>query len=328
MPIPIGLCAWSFTGAHRQAGRDLDPHTPEGLAHLALDHGLSSIECAPGPLQEKTSDELAAFVDYLAARQLAIVLDTGSANLAEDSTPLHQTLEMAHKVGAAAVRTTISSLLEGDRRQYGYQGWKNHLQDLVAPFKEVMALAAEYNIPVGIENHQDICSWEMLWLHEQVGSHLLGVTMDCGNALAVGESPLAFARRVLPILKHVHIKDYTAHPSPSGYRFKRCAIGDGIVDWPALFAIFDEGAPQTLRCIELGSSSVRHIRLLEDDYWSTYAPRSLEETLDALRILHRQARPAGEEWTTPHERDESPTTCAAYELDQFEHSVTYLKTII
>ena len=325
--MDIGLCAWSFTGAHRDAGRDLDPHTPEGLARLALDYGLSSIEFAPGPLQQKTPDELQAFKDFLAANNLAIVLDTGGANLAEDSAPLRQTLEMAHKVGAPVVRTTISNLLEGDRRRHGHQGWKDHLQSLVSPFREVMALAEDCAISVGIENHQDICSWEMLWLHEQVGSPLLGVTMDCGNALAVGEDPLAFARRILPMLKHVHIKDYTVHPSPSGYRFKRCAIGAGVVDWPGLFALFDEGAPQALRCIELGASTARHIRLLEDDYWSTYDPRPLEETLAALRILHRAARPAEEEWTTPHERGEDPATCATYELDQFADSVAYLRKI-
>ena len=30
----IGLCAWSFTGAHKEANRAIDPHTPEGLTRF------------------------------------------------------------------------------------------------------------------------------------------------------------------------------------------------------------------------------------------------------------------------------------------------------
>ena len=82
---------------------------------------------------------------------------------------------------------------------------RDYLEALVQPFKEVMPLAEEYGIPVGIENHQDLCSWELLTLSEKVGSPQLGVTMDVGNAFAVGEHPQAFAQRILPILKHVHI---------------------------------------------------------------------------------------------------------------------------
>ena len=32
--MKIGLCAWSFTGSHREAGRAIDPHSPEGLTQL------------------------------------------------------------------------------------------------------------------------------------------------------------------------------------------------------------------------------------------------------------------------------------------------------
>ena len=42
----IGLCAWSFTGAHKEANRAIDPHTPEGLTRLARDNGLHSVEFA------------------------------------------------------------------------------------------------------------------------------------------------------------------------------------------------------------------------------------------------------------------------------------------
>jgi 3-oxoisoapionate decarboxylase len=322
--LKIGVCTWSFTNCHQEAGQPLDPFVPADLARLAASRRLASLECGPGPFQPLAPADLEAFRAFLAAHRLDLFIDTGSDNYARETEPLRLALEVARQVGARAVRTTVSRVLEGDRRQYGPEGWKEYLRALVGPLKAVMPLAEEWGIPVGIENHQDLCSWELVWLCEQVGSPLLGVTMDVANALAVGETPPAFARRVMPFLKHVHLKDYTIHPTPSGYRFKRCALGEGVVDWPAMIALFDAGAPGVQGCIELGAAVARHIRLLEADYWATYPPRPLAEAIDAIRILHQAARPAGEDWRTPHERGEPALVRAAYELGQFERSVAYL----
>lgn len=323
--VKIGICTWSFTDCHRQAGQPLDPFVPEDLARLAAAHNLASIECAPGPFQSRTEAELDAFRQFLAAHSLDLFIDTGSQNYAQDITPLRLALEVARRLGARAVRTAISNLLEGDRRALGLHGWRQHLQSLIEPFRQLMPLAEEWGIPVGIENHQDLCSWELVWLCEQIDSPLLGVTLDVGNALAVGETPAAFAQRVMPFLKHVHLKDYAIYPTPSGYRFKRCALGEGVVDWPAIIASIDAGAPQVQGCIELGATVARHIRLLERDYWSTYPPRPLAEAIDAIRVLHQAARSSEEDWRTPHERGEDIRLCAAYELDQFERSVAYVR---
>jgi hypothetical protein len=223
------------------------------------------------------------------------------------------------------VRTTISRCLEGDRSRYGYHGWKDHLEALVKPLRRAADVAEDLDIPFGIENHQDLSSYELCRLLERVGSPRCGVVMDCGNALAVGEHPAAFAERVMPHLVHVQLKDYVVHPTPSGWRFVRCALGDGVVDWPDLVARFDAGAPGVIGCIELGAVTARHVRILERDWWETYDPRPWTDTLDALRTLHAGSQPAGAEWRTPHEREESPEARAEYELAQVDASVDYLR---
>ncbi len=321
----IGLCAWSFTDSHREAGLSPDPHSAEGLAQLALRWGLHSIECSPQFFAGQSPAQLKDFSASLADQGLGLVLDTGGHDYSRDISPLRQTLELAARLGVRVVRTTISNVVEGDRRSFGLEGWKAYLERLIGPFRQQMMLAADHGIWVGIENHQDLCSWELRWLCEQVDSTHLGVTMDCGNALSVGETPLAFAARVMPFLKHVHLKDYTVHPTPSGYRLKRCAMGAGVVDWPALIGAFDAGAPQVQGCIELGASVARHIRILEEDYWATFPPRPLAEAVNALRTLHQAASPAEEDWRTPHERGESAQVRAEYEIAQLESSVAYLR---
>ena len=131
----------------------------------------------------------------------------------------------------------------------------------------------------------------------------------------------------MPIIKHVHIKDYTVHSTPSGYRLKRCAIGDGVVDWPEIIALFDREVPHIQGCIELGASAARHIRLLEADWWATFPERPIYETINAIRTLH-QAAGDPDDWQTPHERDESADVRVAYELEQFERSVAYVKKFL
>jgi len=325
--MEFGLCAWSFTPAHERAGAAHDPMTATGLAALAESRGLRAVEHGVAAFERLGPDDLAR----LRAAGLDLVVDCGAAGSTlspvEIGAGVERALAVAARVGARAVRTTISQCLEGDRGRYGRQGWRDHLAALVPPLRRAADVAEDLAIPFGIENHQDLCSAELCWLVERVGSPRCGVVMDCGNALAVGETPAAFADRVLPHLVHVQLKDYAVHPTPSGWRLVRCAVGDGVVDWPDLVTRFDAGAPGVVGCIELGAVTARHIRILEPDWWATYDPRPFPETLAALRTLHGAARPAGAEWRTPHERGEPPEACAAYELAQFDASVEYLRTL-
>src|SRR5205085_1495227 len=68
-------------------------------------------------------------------------------------------------------------------------------------------------------------------------SDAYGVCLDTGNPLSVGQEPVEAARRLGPLIRHVHLKDYTVHFAPEGYRLVRCAAGEGCVDFPAILEI-------------------------------------------------------------------------------------------
>ena len=72
---------------------------------------------------------------------------------------------------------------------------------------------------------------------EEAGPHV-GIAMDTGNAFAVAEDPVAFAKRVAPRIKHVHLKDYVSQFTPEGFRLIRCAIGDGCVPLQEIAEVF------------------------------------------------------------------------------------------
>jgi sugar phosphate isomerase/epimerase len=73
----------------------------------------------------------------------------------------------------------------------------------------------ETGVAIALENHQDLTSDELVALCEDVGSPQSGVNLDVANPLAVGEEPLAFARRGMPYLKNVHLKDYRLYCTPA-----------------------------------------------------------------------------------------------------------------
>ena len=116
---------------------------------------------------------------------------------------------------------------------------------------------------------------------EEAGEHV-GIVLDTGNPFAVGEDPVAFARRAGHRIRHVHLKDYAAQFTDEGYRLVRCAIGDGCVPFRAIAAVLEAHSPSLTASLEPGALEVRHIRLFTPEWWTGYPPRAASELGVAL----------------------------------------------
>jgi len=322
--MKIGVCAFSFAGAIREAGLKPDPYDPYGLIQMATESGLGGIELAAASLPNGTDAELSRFRARLEELGLKVTVSGGRVK----SDELREVIPQAKAAGAKTVRTVLSGILEGDRSKPPGPEWEQYVDTLIDELKQAKGLAEDEQVAVALENHQDATSDDLLRMCQEVGSPMVGVNLDAGNALAVGEEPLAFAQKVAPHLKNVHLKDYWIYLTESGYRLVRCPIGDGAVPFRDLFALFEEKAPEATLNIEIGATTARHIRLLENSFWDYYPPRALKDVLGALRIAHTCARPLDEDWRTPHERGESAEVRAEYELAQFRRSVENLRRIL
>ena len=87
------------------------------------------------------------------------------------------------------------------------------------------------------------------------------------------QEPFAFARKLGPYIRNVHLKDYQVTATASGYRLVRCALGEGVIDWAAMRALLAEVAPAAPQHIELAALYARHIRLFEDDWLAGFPAR-------------------------------------------------------
>ncbi len=324
--LPAGLCIFGMTylcGLTWADGPQAHsrPLTARDVLRLAADSGLSYVEM-PLRMLEAGGETLTALRAAAEDLGLRFVLPASRP----DAEELTHHLRIARELGAPTVRCTLSGVLCGDRRGFP-GGWKAHLESCARTLEAVVPEAERLGIAIGLENHQDADSADLLALCRRFESRYLGVTLDAANPLAVMEEPLEFARRLAPYLRHVHLKDYRIHPAPNGYRLVRCATGEGVVDFPALLELLDAQEWPVTRNIEVGALQARQIPILEPSWWAEYDNRTLTGSLPALSLIWNHLRPADEEWRTPFERDAPGEELAAYEWRQFHSSLEYLRRI-
>jgi inosose dehydratase len=100
----------------------------------------------------------------------------------------------------------------------------------------IVEAAERYGIVVNIEVHGYFTTQPDL-LEEMLGfcdSAYFGLNFDTGNTFISGNDPVAFLKRFLPRVKHVHVKDVAAslaeaaRGQETGIAISHAAIGDGV----------------------------------------------------------------------------------------------------
>jgi sugar phosphate isomerase/epimerase len=186
--------------------------------------------------------------------------------------------------------------------------------------------ALDAGVTLAVENHQDFGSEELLSIAREAGDHA-GVVLDTGNPLAVGEDPVAFARRVAPLVRHVHLKDYRAQFTEEGFRLVRCALGEGCIPFDEIRAVLEAQHPSLTASIELAALEARHIRLLTPEWRQGYPERRPGELDLALDRMRPTQHDPGDDVRTPWERGADAAVIIAYEMDHLRRSAAHLRAL-
>ena len=242
----------------------------------------------------------------------------------EPGETLDAALACASALGARTIRLHLTPVLEGARAARGAQ-WTAMLAHARRTLRAASPPIRDAGLGLVIENHQDLGSEELLALCGELGDHA-GIVLDTGNPYAVGEDPVAFARRARERIRHLHLKDYRAQFTREGFRLVRCALGEGCVPFDAIVEALADGAGALTASIEPGALESRHIRLFLPEWWTGYPPRDARELGELLGRLQRGLLPAGADARTPWERGDDPAAIAAYELDELRRSVAWVRT--
>jgi sugar phosphate isomerase/epimerase len=316
---PYGLTYYLGLQGQGTARANPDGRGLEGLIEIGLEIGARTLELHCAWLVPMSEEELAALGRRLRALDMEPVVSLGP--------PLEgvgDAVRVAAALGAQTVRLGLTPVLAGDRAERA--DWEELVAHVRRTLREFAPRAEALGIALAIENHQDFTSRELAEFCEEAG-HGTGICLDTGNALAVGEEPVAFARRVAPLVRHVHLKDYTPQWTDEGYRLVRCAVGDGAVPLAEIVAVLDRHQARLTASIEPGALEARHIRLFRPEWWRGYPPRSAAELGPCLAAARRARLDGAADWRTPWERGDDGEALIRYELDMIRRSAANLRRL-
>ena len=322
--LRIGLNPYGLTYYLGLQGRGTPRENPrgrglEGFLEIAVELGARTLEIHNAWLVEKTGEQLQALGERLMSLGMEPVISLGPPLESVETA-----LRSAAGVGAKVIRLGLTPVLSGARAECAT--WPELVGHARATLREFAPRAEALGITLAIEDHQDLGSQELLDFCEEAG-HGTGICLDTGNSLAVGEAPIEFTRRVAPLVRHVHLKDYNSQWTDDGYRLVRCAIGDGAVPFAEIAGILREHHASLTASIEPGALEARHIRLFRPEWWQGYAPRSAAELGPCLTAARRARLAEDADWRTPWEKQEDSEALIRYELEMIRRSAENIRRI-
>ena len=166
----------------------------------------------------------------------------------EAAEDLRRHFRTCHLLGATVMRVVGSSL------DYRNDPHGPQIEKLTKIFRECAKMAGDEGIRLADENHFDFTVDEYAGLFEAVGSPHFGMCFDTGNCLRAGDDPVASAKRLAKHVFATHTKDITAQYGwdPKDWMFfSTVAVGDGIINFPALVEELEKGGYNGLYAVEL-----------------------------------------------------------------------------
>ena len=290
----------------------------EGFIAIARELGARTLEIYDPWLRAMSDAELVQLRERLAELGMTPVISSGLM-----MGPFDSALRSARALGASTIRFGLTTVLCGDRHMLGDK-WAELVASVRASLADYGPRAAAEGFVLAIENHQDFTSAELVAFCEMTRG--IGICFDTGNAFPVAEAPLDFAARIAPHVRHVHLKDYRVRLTDEGFQLVRCAIGDGAVPFPALFAILAQHHRELTAVLEPGALEARHVRLLKPEWWSFYPPKSARELAACLAAARVNRLADDTDWRTPWEKGEDGEI-EAYELAMIRRSAANMKAI-
>lgn len=273
------------------------------------------------------------------ADELGIDVEVGMYSICETSTSfsdrrgsaveqLSDMLRVAEIMGSPGVRALLGS--NADR--HTETPLAEHVQNTIATLRAVREQAMDLGLKIAIENHAgDLLGRELRALVEEAGPEYVGVCIDTGNPLWVGESPFVTLEHLAPYVLMSHIRDTAVWPHPQGAVAQWVAMGDGTIGIDRWAALYRERCPDTVFMLEIITSlPPKVLNYLEPDYWTAYPELPAAEFAEFLRLV-QTGTPHTAPTLTANWGDLPPAyrgALAAQQQSMMERSVDYCRNVL
>lgn len=175
--------------------------------------------------------------------------------------------------------------------------WSEQLDATARFLKKLAPIARDLGIHLNLETHEEITSFELVRLVEEVGPDTTGIVFDTANVLQRAEHPVWAARRVAPYVRQSHIKDALIAYDGEVLDFQMRPCGGGVVDFRAIMPILAAANPDLNLSIENYESfsdrprnPPKMIIEIADPKWLEGHPDlSVEEYADYMKMVQDYA---------------------------------------
>ena len=128
--------------------------------------------------------------------------------------------------------------------------WADQLEATRRFLHKLAPIARDLRIHLNMETHEEITTFELVRLIEDVGADVLGITYDLGNPIQRLEHPLWAAKRIAPYVRQTHIKDIYIEEVDGGYTYQSRACGTGVIPFHEILPLLATHNPSLNLSIE------------------------------------------------------------------------------
>jgi inosose dehydratase len=133
------------------------------------------------------------------------------------------------------------------RPSYDFKASKS---DIVMALNEISKAVDGLGLTAALHQHTGTCVEsrdEVYAVLEAVDTRYVKFGPDVGQLAKGGSDPVKVVKDFLPLIRHVHLKDWNGGPNWAEY----CPLGQGKVDLPAVLALLEQSAEMKIVMVEL-----------------------------------------------------------------------------
>ena len=140
--------------------------------------------------------------------------------------------------------------------------FKTSKADIVAALNEISRAVSDVGIVAALHQHTGTCIEsrdEVYAVLEAVDTKVVKFGPDVGQLAKGGSDPVKVVKDFLPLIRHVHLKDWNGGPHWAEY----CPLGQGKVDVPAVLELLEQSQDMKMIMVELDPSAKAPLTAIE-----------------------------------------------------------------
>jgi len=180
------------------------------------------------------------------ADEFGIIIEIGMKGLTRENLSRH--LEISRYLSSDFLRIVLGNSSEFSKDD---EEKRTLIVQYTKMLREVKPYCEKYKLRIGIENHFDLTSEELVKLVDEIDSPLIGFVFDTTNALGFIEQPEVTLDKFKKRLFSVHLKDYQVKKVDAGYFITGAVLGEGLLDVPRIIGNVLNYNPEASIIIEM-----------------------------------------------------------------------------